>query len=124
MTTVHLAPIKGALMAFHTHLRPATRLLENVATRVSATVATYGSCMYHSAKTNAFYYFVTSKASVVEQWKLFATSSDQVDANLIRSFKVGAQLEGCVADDQLGYLYISEEDVGICKYAAEPGGGD
>ncbi len=103
---------------------PATRLLENVAARVVTTGATYGSCMYHSAKTNAFYYFVTSKDSVVEQWELFATSSNQVDAKMIRSFKVGTQIEGCVADDQLGHLYISEENVGIWKYAAEPDGGD
>jgi 3-phytase len=103
---------------------PATRLLENVAARVIATGATYGSCMYHSAKTKAFYYFVTGKNGVVEQWELFATSSNQVDATMIRSFKVGTQIEGCVADDQLGHLYISEESVGIWKYAAEPDGGD
>ena len=105
-------------------VNPATRLLEHVAARVITTGATYGSCMYHSAKTNAFYYFVTGKNSVVEQWELFATSSNQVDAKMVRSFKVGTQLEGCVADDQLGYLYIGEEDIGIWKYAAEHDGGD
>jgi 3-phytase len=103
---------------------PATRRLENVAARVISTGATYGSCMYHSAKTNAFYYFVTGKDSVVEQWELFATASGQVDAKMMRSFSVGTQIEACVADDQLGYLYIGEEDVGIWKYAAEPDVGD
>jgi 3-phytase len=29
-------------------------------------------------------------------------------------------LEGCVADDELGYLYVGEEAVGIWKYQAEP----
>ena len=31
--------------------------------------------------------------------------------------------EGCVADDDLAYLYVAEEIVGIWKYEAEPGGG-
>jgi len=44
-----------------------------------------------------------------------------VDASLVRSFDVGSQTEGMVADDQLGYVYIGEEDVGIWKYGAEPG---
>ena len=43
-----------------------------------------------------------------------------VSAKLVRQFKVGTQLEGCVADDDLGHLYIGEEDVGIWKYPAEP----
>ena len=31
--------------------------------------------------------------------------------------------EGCVADDELGYLYVAEEAVGIWKYGAEPDAG-
>src|SRR4029079_7123855 len=38
----------------------------------------------------------------------------------VRQINVGTQLEGCVADDELGYLYVGEEDVGIWKYPAEP----
>ena len=38
----------------------------------------------------------------------------------VRRFKVGTQIEGCVADDELGHLYIGEEQVGIWKYEAEP----
>jgi hypothetical protein len=33
---------------------------------------------------------------------------------------MGSTAEGCVADDDLAYLYVAEEDVGIWKYEAEP----
>ncbi len=46
----------------------------------------------------------------------------------MRSFAVGpiapgSITEGCVADDELGHVYIAEEQVGIWKYGAEPGSG-
>jgi 3-phytase len=33
---------------------------------------------------------------------------------------VGSQTEGCVADDELGHLYVGEETRGIWKLGAEP----
>ena len=43
----------------------------------------------------------------------------------MRTFDVGSeQLEGCVADDELGRLYVGEEAAGIWRYGAEPGDGD
>jgi len=83
----------------------------------------YGLCMYHSQKSGKFYVFVTSRDDVgplVEQWELSDNGSGQVSANRVRSFGLGSQTEGCVADDELGYLYLAEEDVGIWKYHAEP----
>jgi len=38
----------------------------------------------------------------------------------VRTIRLGSTTEGCVADDETGKLYISEEDVGIWKYGAEP----
>jgi len=95
-----------------------TRRLENVAAAPVKTIDAYGSCMYKS-KAGKFYYIVTSKQGVVEQYELFEDGKG-VSAKPVRQFKVGSQLEGCVADDELGYLYIGEEDVGIWKYSAEP----
>ena len=97
-----------------------TRRLESVAAGVIKINDAYGSCMYHSNKTGKFYYIGTSKQGVVEQYELFDNGHGAVDAKRVRQFKVGTQLEGCVADDELGYLYIGEEDVGIWKYQAEP----
>jgi 3-phytase len=101
-----------------------TRELENVAAHIITTQVSYGSCMYHSAQTNTVYYIVTSKTGGVEQWELFeAADAGRVDARKVREFDVGSQIEGCVADDDLGHLYIGEETVGIWKYGAEPDAG-
>jgi 3-phytase len=113
----------GDLIAIY-RLNPATRRLEDVAARAIATLEVYGSCMYHSAKTGKLYYFVNSKAGAVEQWELFDDGHGRVDGRKVRAFAVGSQTEGCVADDELGRLYIGEEAVGIWRYGAEPGDGD
>lgn len=101
----------------------ATRQLENVAAREIKTIEAYGSCMYHSASTDTFYYFVNNKSGDVEQWELFDNGSGKVDARNVRTFSVGGRTEGCVADDELGHLYIGEESFGIWKYGAEPDAG-
>lgn len=104
-------------------VNPITRKLENAAARTIHTVATYGSCMYHSLVTGKFYYFVNSKSGVVEQWELFDNGAGKVDGKKVRTFDVGSTTEGCVADDDLGYLYIGEQQQGIWKYGAEPESG-
>ena len=101
-------------------VNPESRRLENVAARSIATIEAYGSCMYHSRSTGKFYYIVTNKRGEVEQLELFDNGKGQVDAKRARIFKVGTQLEGCVADDELDQLYIGEEAVGIWKYPAAP----
>jgi 3-phytase len=101
---------------------PSSRRLTNIAARtISVGVdGIYGQCLYHSLRTGKYYAFVNDKKGEVEQWELFDNQNCKVDAVLVRSFDVGTQTEGMVADDQLGYLYVGEEDVGIWKYSAEP----
>jgi len=101
-------------------VNPATRRLENVAARLLPAANAYGACMYHNPKTGKFYSIITSKQGVAEQFELFDDGKGRVDARSVRRFKVGSQIEGCVADDELGSLYIGEERVGIWKYQAEP----
>ena len=105
-------------------VNPDTRLLENVAARRIITGAGYGACMYRSAVTGKFYYLVNSEQGLVEQWELFDNGTGKVDAVNVRTFEVGGRTEGCVADDQLGHLYIGEEAIGVWKYGAEPTAGD
>ena len=50
--------------------------------------------------------------------------SGRVAAEAVRELDVGGQVEGCVADDELGDLYVGEEQVGIWRYRAEPDGGE
>ena len=100
-----------------------TRLLENVAARtIKHGVTAYGMCLFRSEKTGKTFYFATSKSGDVEQWEL-VDAGGKVDARKVRNFKVGGVVEGCVADDQLGQFYVSEEAVGIWKYGAEPEAG-
>ncbi len=83
----------------------------------------YGSCVYRSPRDRAFYIFVTNKDGAVEQYRLDADGESSIRATRVRSFGVGSTAEGCVADFDLGWLYIAEEKVGIWKYGAEPGSG-
>lgn len=83
----------------------------------------YGGCMYKSPKTGKFYFFVNWKDGTVQQWELNGDSGT-IKGNLSRTFNVGSQVEGCVADDELGTFYIGEEDVGLWKYGAEPSDGN
>jgi 3-phytase len=105
---------------------PETRLLSNAEARILNTEMTrvYGFCMYHSAVTGKYYAIINSEDGIVEQWELFDDGNGKIDATLARTLSVGSQTEGCVADDELGHLYIGEEAVGVWKYGAEPNAGD
>jgi len=103
---------------------PTTGLLSNIAagSGVATGLTLYGYCMYASS-TGKFYGFVNSKDGDVEQYELFDNGSGLVTGSLVRSFSVGSQTEGCVADDEAGVFYIGEEEVGIWRYGAEPSDG-
>jgi 3-phytase len=104
-------------------INPQTRMLENVeARKIKHGISVYGMCMYRSAKTGKIYYFGDSKTGDVEQWELF-DNGGKVDAKKVRNLKLGSTVEGCVADDELGHLYVAEEAVGIWKFGAEPEAG-
>jgi 3-phytase len=80
----------------------------------------YGICLYRSEETGDFFCFVNNKAGEVQQWRLEATSQGRVDMVKVRTFQVGTQPEGMVADDATGILYVGEEDNAIWRYKAEP----
>lgn len=106
-------------------LDPATRQLSAPVSAAIHTVSpNYGFCLYHSAASGKFYAFVTQEtgASVMEQYEL-AENAGKVTATKVRSFELGSITEGCVADDELGKLYVAQEDVALWKYDAEPSGG-
>jgi len=109
----------GTIAAYR--VDPATRTLENVAAQPIITQSeAYGLCMYHSPTTGKYYVFTTAKGGGVLQWELFDTASGKVDAQAVRALQVGSTSEGCVADDELAYLYVGEEKIGIWKFGAEP----
>ena len=102
-----------------------SRRLVEAGPPIPAEMDVYGVCMYRSPITGSFYVFATSEDSgPVRQWELFDDGGGRVTARQVRDFIMETQTEGCVADDELGALYVGEEDVAIWKYSAEPDGGD
>ncbi|MCZ3388968.1 MAG: phytase [Actinomycetia bacterium] len=104
---------------------PDSRLLSNItdsgAGSISVPTGGEGLCLYRSAGTGSTYAFVISRAGTVAQYLLSDTDADGlVDASKVRQWAVGSEAEGCVADDELGRLYVSEEDVALWRYGAEP----
>jgi len=103
----------------------ATGLLSDIAARtiVVGVNESHGLTLYRSPETGRLYLFTSNNNGLVEQWELFDDGTGRIDAATVRQFAVGSEAEGMVADDELGILYVSEEDVGIWRYGAEPDDG-
>src|SRR5690606_24545150 len=99
-----------------------TRRLVEIADGLQPTgfIDPYGLCRYQSAQWGRTYVFVTDNDGPVRQWELVDAGNGRVRANRVRDIPFGSQTEGCVADDELGVLYVAEEDVGLWRVGAEP----
>jgi myo-inositol-hexaphosphate 3-phosphohydrolase/sugar lactone lactonase YvrE len=104
-------------------INPTTRQLVNITDgggRIS-NVSGEGFCLYHSAVSGLFYAFIITSGGLVQQVRLGDADGDNlVDGAIVRSFQVGSEAEGCVADDERGLFYVSQEDVALWRYGAEP----
>lgn len=101
------------------------RRLINVADGVQATGQgdPYGQCMYRSARSGKTYVFINDSNGEKRQWELIDAGNGKVRAERVRDFAFSSQVEGCVADDVSGLLFVAEEDVGLWRLSAEPDGG-
>lgn len=97
-----------------------------------STRSAYGLALYRSPITNDYYVFANRRATGdVAQFKLIDKGNGQIGYERVREFTLPSptdptrspQTEGTVVDQELGYLYIAQEDVGIWKFQAEPDGG-
>jgi myo-inositol-hexaphosphate 3-phosphohydrolase len=95
----------------------------------ASTRSAYGLALYRSPVTNDSYVFTNRRETGdVAQFKLIDKGNGKIGAERVRNFTVPtttgreAQLEGMVVDQETGFLYIGQEDVGIWKYQAEPNG--
>lgn len=81
----------------------------------------YGSCVYKSKKTGIQYLFVNAKTSEYLQYEL-SWSDGALKTALVRSFFSGSggQVEGCVSDEDNGWVFIGEEPSALWRYGAEP----
>ena len=102
---------------------PTTRQLTNVTEggRIGS-VSGEGFCLYRSSLSGLFYAFIITSSGFVQQVRLGdANGNGLVDGQVVRTFSVGSDSEGCVADDEQRLFYVSQEDVGLWRYGAEPG---
>ena len=104
---------------------PTTRQLSNITDSTSGSIASpiggEGICLYKSGATGSLYVFMNTRDGRIAQMRLADADGDGlIEGTVVRQWDVGEEVEGCVADDDLGNLYISEEDVAIWKYGAEP----
>ena len=82
----------------------------------------YGSCAYRSPKTGVQYLFVNNKKAEYLQYSLTSSPNGTLSTTLIRQFIAGSggQVEGCVTDEENGFLFVGEEPEGLWRYDAEP----
>ncbi|MCG8605121.1 phytase [bacterium] len=83
----------------------------------------YGLGLYHRKSDGALFVFERPKSSgVVRQYQITGEAvNDGLRVTSVRDLNyAGSTAEGFVADDELGYVYIPEEEKGIYKYFADP----
>ncbi|WYZ42530.1 hypothetical protein EsH8_VI_000229 [Colletotrichum jinshuiense] len=82
----------------------------------------YGSCVYKSPKTGKQYLFVNEKSARYLQYELTSTSNGTLETTLVRDFTGGSggQVEGCVTDEENGWIFLGEEPSALWRYGAEP----
>jgi 3-phytase len=78
----------------------------------------YGLCMYRG-KENRVYVFINDEDGRYEQWEI-ADSQDGWQGNMVRSFSVESQPEGCATDEQQHRLFVGEENKAVWTLGAEP----
>ena len=86
----------------------------------------YGVTLYRSPKTGRFYAFTSTESTLwskaqIKQFELIDNGRGRISAKKpVREMRLGSTVEGMVADDEHGKLYVAEESVGIWNFDAEP----
>ncbi|MBS0653318.1 MAG: phytase [Verrucomicrobia bacterium] len=85
----------------------------------------YGLSLYQNPLTGAVSAFVSQAKAQADliQIALSDNGNGRVQGSILRTFggkEVQNVVEGMCADDKLGYLYCSDENIGIMKFYAEP----
>ena len=122
------APGGGALLAALDGPANAPKLFRIGAGGVPAPVAlagvapamtVAGLCFARSHRDGTLYLFLLGDEGGVEQWSLFADASGGMAGRIARRWSLGSEAGYCAADDR-GSIYISQEAVGVWRFAAEP----
>ena len=103
---------------------PVTRHLSRVDTGTNASGPNYGFTLYRSHDGRLYAFTGPENNTTVRQFELKDDGAGHmVLGPVLRTVQPGGVVEGMVADDATGMLYVSEEPGGVWKYSAEPGGG-
>ena len=73
----------------------------------------YGACLYDGGPDEGLIAFIAFKDGTISSWKIQTMADGSVTAEPGPGTNVGAQAEGCVADDAKGTLFVGVEEVGI-----------
>ncbi len=84
----------------------------------------YGFALYKRPTDGAIFAFVSKlQATDIQQYRLVDNGAGRIAFRLVRQFGgsvIRTHLEGMVADDELGFLYASDEEHAIHKFHADP----
>ncbi len=97
-----------------------TRMLVRIGGFASDIGEPYGLCMLRSPADARVYVIINDKQGALAQYEVALDEPGVPRLRLARIVRFGGQLEGCVADDELGRLYVGEEQRGIWRLDAEP----
>lgn len=95
---------------------PAARRLVSMPSISTDLNDVYGICGYIDPKSSKPRIVINDKTGQVRIFELSSLNSDSFQHRLVRSFAVGTQVEGVVADTVHGWLFVGEEAVGVWKY--------
>lgn len=91
----------------------------------------YGLCLYQRPADGAMFVIESSSegesAESLHQYRLLPDGLGKVKGIYVRTFGRGTifdKVEGLVADDELGFVYASDEEAAIRKFYADPDKGD
>ncbi|WP_257546528.1 phytase [Sphingopyxis sp. DBS4] len=78
-----------------------------------------GLCFSRSHRDGTLYLFLVGDKGEIEQWGLAADASGAMSGRIARRWSLGSEIGYCAADDR-GAVYVSQEAVGVWRFAAEP----
>lgn len=81
----------------------------------------YGFCL--GKRGDSFLAIVNGTDGQVRQFAISASGDGKPVATLQKRYAVGSQTEGCVVDDEKGYVYVGEEAKGVWRYSTDPAAG-
>lgn len=79
----------------------------------------YGIGFYHDPIARRLFVIASFKTGEIMQWEITSTAAG-LSLAFVRELAVPTQPEGVVADDELGFIYVGEEDGGLWRFAAAP----